>query len=237
MKRITISDGKRVTSDGNRGRFCSLFPVSCSPRLAFTLAETLITLGIISVVAAICIPALNNAIQDRQFKEAAKKAFSVSSQAVEQMRQDNGGSLSNYYTTAGSFKTDFVKYFNVLQDCGLHGCVPAIPTSDVYTSLAGDKANTSYMYYGQFVTADGMFFGIYTNGEIVISVDVNGYQKGPNVYGKDVFFFQLVNDNLVPVGANGTVYYDSNNSYCNKANHDSIQGLGCMTLIMQGINY
>ncbi len=37
-------------------------------------------------------------------------------------------------------------------------------------------------------------------GEIVITVDVNGYGQGPNVYGRDTFVFVLdTNDNLVPM--------------------------------------
>lgn len=49
---------------------------------AFTLAEVLITLGIIGVVAAITIPTLVNNIQDQQWKTAYKKAYSTLSQAL-----------------------------------------------------------------------------------------------------------------------------------------------------------
>ena len=49
---------------------------------AFTLAEVLITLGIIGVVAAMTMPTLINQTNGAQYKAAYKKALSVISQAV-----------------------------------------------------------------------------------------------------------------------------------------------------------
>ena len=51
-------------------------------RSGFTLAEVLITLGIIGVVAAMTMPTLMNATNGAQYKTAYKKALSVISQAV-----------------------------------------------------------------------------------------------------------------------------------------------------------
>ena len=48
----------------------------------FTLAEVLITLGIIGVVAAMTMPTLMNATNGAQYKTAYKKALSVLSQAI-----------------------------------------------------------------------------------------------------------------------------------------------------------
>ena len=49
---------------------------------AFTLAEVLITLGIIGVVAAMTMPTLMSSTQGAQYKAAYKKALSALSQAV-----------------------------------------------------------------------------------------------------------------------------------------------------------
>lgn len=49
---------------------------------AFTLAEVLITLGIIGVVAAMTMPTLMNSTQGAQYKTAYKKALSAISQAI-----------------------------------------------------------------------------------------------------------------------------------------------------------
>ena len=51
-------------------------------RLGFTLAEVLITLGIIGVVAAMTMPTLMNQTNGAQYKTAYKKALSALSQAV-----------------------------------------------------------------------------------------------------------------------------------------------------------
>ena len=51
-------------------------------RFGFTLAEVLITLGIIGVVAAMTMPTLMNSTQGAQYKTAYKKALSALSQAV-----------------------------------------------------------------------------------------------------------------------------------------------------------
>ena len=55
---------------------------SNSGKNAFTLAEVLITLGIIGVVAAMTMPTLLNSTQGAQYRTAYKKALSVLSQAV-----------------------------------------------------------------------------------------------------------------------------------------------------------
>ena len=210
--------------------------------LGFTLAEVLITLGIIGVVAALTIPALMNETQDKEFKEAAKEAFSKSSQAIQQMRNDEGGSLETYYQNSGAFKPVFMTYFKVIKDCGGSGCVPPLGSgSTVYTSLTGLGAETDYMDEGQFITADGMLLGIQNSlnmgipNNLFITVDVNGYTKKPNVFGRDIFMFQVINDNLTPVGAKGTNFLAS--SYCNKSLNVANQGFGCMYNVMQGLDY
>ena len=53
-----------------------------SNKSAFTLAEVLITLGIIGVVAAMTMPTLMNSTQGAQYKAAYKKGLSALSQAV-----------------------------------------------------------------------------------------------------------------------------------------------------------
>lgn len=57
---------------------------------AFTLAEVLITLGIIGIVAAITLPAVINKIEDKQFKSAFKKQYSAVSQAMLKVYADEG---------------------------------------------------------------------------------------------------------------------------------------------------
>ena len=69
-------------------------------RFGFTLAEVLITLGIIGVVAAMTMPTLMNSTQGAQYKAAYKKALSAISQGVTLNVALDGGSFAD--TTAGS---------------------------------------------------------------------------------------------------------------------------------------
>ena len=223
----------------------SLPPISLKLviRPAFTLSDVLLTLLIISVIAVMTIPSLLKKTQDMECKAAAKKAFSTSAQVVMQMKDENGGNLQSYTDNGYAFKPAFIKYFKVLKDCNWNDCVPFAEPSDLYKTLAGYKASTRRMDDGQFITADGMLFCIENppstspsfTGSILITVDVNGYTKGPNVFGRDVFTFQIKNDSLIPMGAENSVYPASN--YCIKTGNDIYQGLGCMANVMNGIDY
>ena len=75
---------------------CKFF-VRKKQNLAFTLAEVLITLGIIGIVAAMTIPSLMNNAQDYSFQQGYKKIFSVISNASKQAQADDG--MMNLYET------------------------------------------------------------------------------------------------------------------------------------------
>ena len=51
-------------------------------KFGFTLAEVLITLGIIGVVAALTLPSVNQKLEDQRNMAALKKAYSVLQQAT-----------------------------------------------------------------------------------------------------------------------------------------------------------
>ena len=70
-------------------------------RVAFTLAETLITLGIIGVVAAVVMPTLINKIQDRQNIAKWKREYSLISNAFQKVYND-GTQICSSYTIYGS---------------------------------------------------------------------------------------------------------------------------------------
>lgn len=208
-------------------------------KMGFTLAEVLIVLVIIGVVASMTIPSLMSNIQDNEYKSAAKEAYSKISQAVKQIILDDGGVFNSYNTNYYSFKPAFVKHFKVIKDCKWNDCVPSAMESDVYKTLIGRKAMANILDDGQFVTADGMFYGIQNpqNSDMLyISVDVNGYLKGPNTFGRDLFTFQVTDKGQVlPMGANGTDYDSS--TYCNRSNTSIFNGVGCMSLVLNGVEY
>lgn len=65
---------------------------------AFTLAEVLITLGIIGVVAALTMPALMASYKRMVFKQQYKKLYSTLYQAYNKSVYDTGGATECYHT-------------------------------------------------------------------------------------------------------------------------------------------
>lgn len=94
----------------------------------FTLAEILITIGIIGVIAAITLPVL---IADKRAKEletALKKNASVLQQTISMVMLNDGIEPSPQNLASRELKNKIKPYLNVLKDCGygteFASCVP-----------------------------------------------------------------------------------------------------------------
>lgn len=213
---------------------------------AFTLAEVLITLGIIGVVAALTIPVIISRNQSKSLEAGLKKGASVISQALLSYENDNGEPIKSDISVAGQQLGDkIIKYFKVVTDCGysyssdsnLKGCVPFVQgdsadkSSTLYKTLNGSKViDLTFFDDRQFILADGSMIFLENNvrERTYISIDVNGYIKGPNRLGQDLFMFQLdTNGRLIPMGAEGTDYYSENDEYCSKTSTNEMNGAGC----------
>ena len=189
---------------------------------AFTLAEVLITLGIIGVVAAITLPSLISRYQKHVYYNQFLKAVSIIGDAGKLYINDYcGGDASNCgfgidwcdnnNCENPDFAKDFSQYFKTINKfnssnfdkvCNGYTKLPASyhldgsnrgsngiisnPCSD--ESAGGDTDPN--INYG-FITADGMMInlhayeGPYEGGY----VDINGPDKGPNIFGRDIFHF------------------------------------------------
>ena len=183
---------------------------------AFTLAEVLITLGIIGVVAALTLPAVIQNYQKRSLEVATKKFYSVITQAVKQYMTDEGiddlrgSSLSVSDDDSEEIelaKTDefFKKYLNA-QICE-DGCF-----ADNYKKQSGDISmdvgissewegpiGRYLLPDGMVVDAYGYFFGDRSSPG-VLYVDVNG-KKGPNKIGYDLWSMSVFYDGVIDEGA------------------------------------
>ncbi len=86
---------------------------------AFTLAEVLITLGIIGVVAALTIPSLITNYKAHRLRSQFLKSYSVVQQVFKQMEADDVSLDPAYYARhSGSFYTLFKNYLTGVTDCG-----------------------------------------------------------------------------------------------------------------------
>jgi prepilin-type N-terminal cleavage/methylation domain-containing protein len=199
----------------------------------FTLAEVLITLGIIGVVASLTLPALIANHKRKEWQTAMLKQYSLMQQVLLQMEADSGSALNPEDYPVRTFKPVFMQYFSVAKDCGMVGCIPAVASSDIYSTYSGKPANTKYFDDGQFITSDGLMYMIEnpanesTPRRVWILVDTNGHLKKPNKLGYDVFAFELMPDGkLLPMGAENTAFADKS-LYCSETSANEANGLGC----------
>ena len=159
----------------------------------FTLAEVLITLAIIGVVAALTIPSVIVKTQQQEFRTAAKKAYSVLSQAVQLTEVKDGYTFANggLFVQALINNMNVVKVekdfteretFNTLHALPYPGSALATlaPTGGTGVIDPEDTPTLTSVSLAVFYTADGMRYHIYeiVPQGMVVFVDVNG-DKGP----------------------------------------------------------
>ena len=179
------------------------FPISLSlnKKIAFTLAETLITLGIIGIVAAMTIPTLISNHQKKVTVTKIEKAISYLNQAYKLSYDDVGEP-----TLEESFEMNSKDYFNkywapylkILQYCNTYsGC--NYKSNTPYKTINNNDIGTMIIHPNgaTFLTFDGYMFNIRSNYGSQLSrliiLDINGSQ-GPNKFGKDVFFLSRVEE-------------------------------------------
>lgn len=143
---------------------------------AFTLAEVLITLVIIGVIASMTIPVMLNNTKQQEFRTALKKAINSLNQAVSMHYALEGMTVADYTTASDVATNIFGKRLNVIKT----------GAGDGYAKTAD----------AVFYTADGVMFGIKgtrkagctIDGKLPcfdVIIDVNG-DKRPNAQTIDV---------------------------------------------------
>ncbi|MBP3924870.1 type II secretion system protein [bacterium] len=220
-------EGKRVTSLNTLSRickfaYCSLTNSTLSQRervcskTAFTLAEVLITLGIIGVVAAMTLPAVIANHQSSVLQQRFKKAYSSMSQVFQRVAfEDYGGNMNIEYTQFGDIIEACNERIIKSSVClyGQNNCDTTIfpfknyeHPANIGNFLVSNYGITQYANFindGVLALNDGTFV-IFDNGDLsgktLITIDTNGWRNKPNKGGVDFFMFELKsNGALVPV--------------------------------------
>lgn len=160
-------------------------------RHGFTLAEVLITLVIIGVIAAMTVPTLMQSTNNEEYRSAFKKAVAMLNQAIT-MNYALTGNDASVYNSNSSMVSMFSSRLSVLKT----------------------EAN-------KFFTADGMEFTVSptacndTTGCGTIAVDVNGL-KGPNQETteanspRDRYTVTLFRNRVVPNNVGSQIMYNQN---------------------------
>lgn len=220
--------------------------------VGFTLAEVLITLGIIGIVAAITIPTLMQKKAEQETVSMLKKEYSVLSQAYAMAVQDNGSTPDQWISSATlldaqsalDIANKLAPYLKVVNNCGHNaGCVPFYKDSNGISS----DWDTGFTDAAKMALSDGTILGIRSWGSGnaqnnagntqslqnvvgVIFVDINGL-KGPNVYAKDFFRFYITKYGIVPSGTQQETYNPFSNNCINGGN-----GVACTAWVIYNEN-
>lgn len=196
--------------------------------LGFTLAEVLITLGIIGVVAAMTLPALVAKYQQYILYSQFKKSYGLIQTAINSVNSENGiiyecyaarfitNSWSSYSTQCEAFWTNVLSKYKILKKCSYHqgSCryTDVLPTYKTKAEVlaAGGKTNEAYpacnfpmREYTGYYLQDGSLlyvydFPSYNGNSITFGLDVNG-RKGPNKWGYDLFYLTLYRKSMTSI--------------------------------------
>ena len=172
----------------------------------FTLAEVLITIGIVGVVATMTMPALVQKYRTVEYTSKIKKAYTTLSVAMNEYLRSSSADKLSQTAFINNAQEELKKVLRVVASGRL--------SSDLYqdaimqiTTLSDVTINPGN--YNEFaanrgiITADGTLIAISdiqgnyeaTDTSVVykIAIDTNG-QKKPNQFGRDIFFYDILNN-------------------------------------------
>ena len=188
-----------------------------SKHAAFTMAEVLITLGIIGIVAAMTMPMLINKAQKMILAQQFKKMYTNIQNTINLIQADWGAPFECYNTGFGEyhltecdvFWEKFLSKYQILQTCERedYDCHPEYKSKAEVLAEGGEVINNhctlDYPNGVFYILSDGSYIIVNTKiSEIPIEhhavfflIDVNG-AKGPNRWGYDVFYITLNRENM-----------------------------------------
>ena len=206
----------------------------------FTLAEVLITLVIVGVIASITIPTLMNNTNKQEYVSRLKKTYSTLSHATNRIIAEQGNpkaSIGGWATSPEAVYNMYKKYLSKVKECGSS-------SSECFEKRYSRLNNTGLTIVSNYslIMADGTKLS-FSNSDFsddcskhgagtndvcqYIMVDING-SKEPNTVGRDTFHLALKADGLFPAGCD----YDGDCSL-------SSYGWGCACKVLRegAINY
>ena len=212
-RRISLSKRFFAGAQNDKNTFLVPYCLSnlvSSKKAAFTLAEVLITLGIIGIVAAMTIPTLISEYQDKQFKTAYKKAYSDLNQVLLQSlaynempyrssKQDTAATKAEFALIKSGLKITKQCDEDSFYSCWAKGdtlCGGACTSGNVDDGIdmenGGPRPERLEANQFPFIDSSGRSWSPYVTDENIFVVDTNGL-AGPNRFGKDRWIFTFAN--------------------------------------------
>ena len=177
-----------------------------SIKFGFTLAEVLITLTIIGVIAAITIPTLSRKWRDHADVQKVKEAYSILSNAYQLAIKEHGSFAGLSKDQRIEYLLPYLKYEKIAIGYNIKGF------EQTY-SLSGRVVALNYEKF--ILLKNGMLFAVqpqYGSSDTFI-VDINGPKK-PNKVGYDIFWFPTDQNNGIILPQNHH-FWRVRKDYCN----------------------
>ena len=209
-------------------------------RRAFTMAEVLITLGIIGIVAAMTLPGLIARHRSKVLEAQFKKRYSELSQAISMLKSKEEYVYGVYdgpnfqevlvkqYSGAKTAERSIYLGNSTYQKRRLGFELPVYKTFNKLADFSRSQLDDGFIYHNQdffiYINADNNNL---TNKKIAI--DING-SKGPNIAGFDLFIFDL--DKTDSLRA-----YTENKGLCSANDTSALNGISCSYYAMTDGDY
>ncbi len=219
--------------------------------IAFTLAETLIVMGVIGIVAALTIPNLNSSTNNMEKVTKVKKIYAELTQAHERATAVYGPVETWFVNDSTSLAmqqryinriTEFMKVQKTCLSSSDGVCMKGYPkdlhdsswSNPVFKTYPSAIAASGFSYCDNYQDSWNKMCGNSPNGYCgYLMIDIDGPNKGKNVQGMDIFAFRVTRDGVLPnfcYDANGQPWNDFCVEECFRT------GIGCSIWILNADN-
>ena len=234
-----------------------------SRKIAFTLAEVLITLGIIGIVAAMTMPVLIQKTKEKETISKLKKFNSVMNQAFTIAKVQNG-EVEDWGLQVAGMSVDPDENQQAISK-QITDKVWDILSPNLKITSRCKRTEDDCQGYDRY-SLDGTKFGefrpiaVFADGSVIVGttvfnatcngvrgtsenlkhicgevfVDING-PKPPNATGKDVFIFYFTKYGVLPAGTKDETVFTMDKC-CNKGETNILNGYGCAAWIIYNEN-
>ena len=216
---------------------------------AFTLAETLVVMGIIGVVAALTIPNLSASTGNKENVARVQKAYSTINEAYDRVQAEYGNIKrwpNRDFDWNSNNATDLIgnrlsEYLKVTKNCGRNrgkGCMPSTVrylNGTVFSEGGnGYPINDATSEAYKMLLADGSAFALQVvSGVIYMYVDIDGPKKGTATLGKDLFDFYFTSQGYGGSPYQLTADYGGELINTSDLSNNFKSGLGLGTWVLQ----
>ncbi|MCD7878502.1 MAG: type II secretion system GspH family protein, partial [Candidatus Gastranaerophilales bacterium] len=189
VKQTSPKDGRDCHADksARKDTVKRQLNILATRKSAFTLAEVLITLVIIGVIAAITVPTLMANHQKQETAAKLKKFYSTLSNAVRLVQIENSNFVKDSlisYSWPDELSEEWWK-----ENLGKY--MPVTKTNQTYTRNGSNGVSEDYS--NVYALNDGSLIirtMVHGEGTVALFYDTNGY-KAPNRHAKDIFKFTI----------------------------------------------